>query len=195
MFTLSHRTLSEEESRRIVFIGDSLTEGYGIKREEAYPALVQRALDKEHKGKNWVVVNSGISGSTSASAVSRVKWHLQQKPALVVLALGANDGLRGLLIDSLDKNLTAAIELCQKNNVKVILIGIRVPPNYGEKYSQDFEAVFPRLAKKFKVPLIPFLLDKVAGQKDLNQPDGIHPTPKGHIIMAETVYQELKKHL
>lgn len=182
-----------EGEKKIVIIGDSITEGYGVSHEQAYPALVQKKI--EASGKPWVVVNSGISGSTSASAPGRVTWHLKQKPDLIVLALGANDGLRGLPTKSMEDNLGKAIAACKKAGVKVLVAGMLMPPNYGVEYSRQFAAVFPHLAKKYEVGLIPFLLDKVGGNQSLNQTDGIHPNEKGHQIVAETVYQAIVKAL
>jgi len=180
-------------AKKLVIIGDSLTEGFGVSRDLAYPSLLQKKIAKV--GKNWRVINSGISGSTSASAASRVTWHLKQKPDLIILALGANDGLRGSKTRAMEENLNQGIELAKKAGVKIILAGIKVPPNYGAAYSSSFEAVFPRVAEKNGVPLIPFLLDKVGGDKNMNLPDGIHPNEKGHAVIAETVFQAIKKHL
>lgn len=179
--------------KKIIVIGDSITEGYGVSREQAYPSLVQKLADKN--GQSWNVINAGISGSTSASAPSRVNWHLKQKPDLIVLALGGNDGLRGAPVQSIADNLSAALQLCQKASVKVILAGIQIPPNYGAEYSKNFAAVFPRVAHKFKVPLIPFLLQNVGGKRDLNLADGIHPNEKGHAEIADTVYRAILKNL
>jgi acyl-CoA thioesterase-1 len=185
--------LAAGPSKRLVILGDSLTEGYGVTREEAYPALLQKKITAA--GKNWQVVNSGVTGSTSASGVSRLNWILKQKPDLLLLELGGNDGLRGLAPEALETNLADVIALAQKNSLKVILMGVKLPPNYGQDYNKKFEAVFPRLAKHFHIELIPFFLERVAGQRDLNQPDGIHPTAKGHAIAADDVYQAIQKYL
>ncbi len=174
------------EAKRMVIIGDSLTEGFGVKREASFPSVLQQKLDQS--GKKWRVINSGISGSTSASASSRVSWHLKQKPDLIVLALGANDGLRGSDVKAMEENLNRGVELAKKAGVKVVLAGIRVPPNYGAAYATKFDAVFAKVAQKNEVPLIPFLLDRVAGEKSLNLEDGIHPNEKGHALIAETVF-------
>lgn len=183
----------DAHAKKLVVIGDSITEGFGVKRELAYPSVLQQKIEKAHK--NWRVINSGISGSTSASALSRVTWHLKQKPDLIVLALGANDGLRGSDVKAMEENLNKAVEAAKKAGVKVILAGIKVPPNYGAAYASAFEAVFPRVAQKNDVPLIPFLLEKVGGDQSLNLEDGIHPNEKGHAIIAETVYQAIRKFL
>jgi acyl-CoA thioesterase-1 len=180
-------------STKIVIVGDSLTEGYGVSHEAAYPALVQEKARKA--GRNWQITNAGISGSTSASATSRVKWQLKQKPDAIVLALGANDGLRGVPVAITKNNLESAITAINEAHVKCLLVGMKMPPNYGAKYTRDFERIFTELAKKHKIPLLPFLLVNVAGRPDLNQPDGIHPTEKGHAILAETVYKFLAENL
>lgn len=181
------------EYKKLVIIGDSLTEGYGVSREMAFPSLLQKKIDAANK--KWQVVNSGISGSTSASAVNRVKWHLKQKPSLILLALGANDGLRGLPVKELEKNLSEAVDLAQKNSIKIILAGMRMPPNYGEPYASNYAAAFRNVAQKKNIKLIPFLLEKVAGVKTMNLEDGIHPNAKGHEIIANTVFEGLRKEL
>jgi acyl-CoA thioesterase I len=175
---------------RILFLGDSLTEGYGIAVEDAYPALVEHALKKD--GFSVTVVNAGVSGSTTSSGPSRLRWHLKAKPDIVVVALGANDGLRGLPVTEIRKNLITTIELAKDQKLKILLAGMKMPPNYGAQYSKNFEAIFPELAKKYAIPLVPFLLDQIAGEPDLNLADGIHPNEKGHQLMAKTMTQALK---
>lgn len=182
---------ADAAAKKLVIIGDSVTEGYGVRREFAYPNLLQQKIDKAKK--NWRVINSGISGSTSASASSRVTWHLKQKPDLMILALGANDGLRGTDVKAMETNLNAGLEIAKKAGVKIVLAGIRVPPNYGAAYSTAFDGVFKKVADKNGVLLIPFLLDKVGGDKSLNLEDGIHPNEKGHAIIAETVFKSIEK--
>jgi acyl-CoA thioesterase-1 len=177
-------------AKKMILLGDSLTEGYGVAKEAAFPALLEKKI--KAAGLGWTVINAGISGSTSASGPSRIKWQLKSKPDLVVLALGANDGLRGLDVKSMEKNLSETIELTQKENVRVILAGMQMPPNYGEKYTKDFAAVFPRVAKKYKIKEIPFLLEGVAADPKLNLPDGIHPNEKGHEVLAEAMFKALK---
>lgn len=185
-------TTGSEPEKKLVLIGDSLTEGFGVSRERAYPAILQKKI--EAAGKNWKVMNSGVSGSTSASAPSRVEWILRQRPDLILLALGGNDGLRGTNVKSMEEGLAKAIEKCQQAKVTVILAGMKLPPNLGRQYNREFEGVFPRLAKKYGIPLIPFLLENVGGYPKLNLPDGIHPNEKGHEIIAETVFKALEKH-
>lgn len=185
---------------RLLILGDSITEGYGVAKENSYPTLLEAkiknwksSLNQAAKGfSTWQVINSGVSGSTTASAASRLKWVMKDKPDIIVLALGANDGLRGLPIGETKKNLSQAIELIQKENVKVVIAGMQMPPNYGKSFTQEFRDIFPQLSKKYKIKLIPFLLDQVAGVSDLNQADGIHPNEKGHQIIAETVFRVIK---
>jgi acyl-CoA thioesterase-1 len=179
--------------KKIVLVGDSLTEGYGVTREQAYPALVQKMADQD--GKSWKIINAGISGSTSSSAASRVKWALKDKPDLLVLALGANDGLRGVPVKTMEENLNKALSLCKQAKVKALLVGMRLPPNYGADYVKSFAAVFPRVAKKQGVAFMPFLLERVAGRPELNQMDQIHPNEKGHALIAEQMYSVIQKAL
>lgn len=181
-FALAQKTL--------VIIGDSVTEGYGIGKESAYPYL----LEKELPG--WKVTNSGISGSTSASAPGRVKWALKSKPDAILLVLGGNDGLRGLKVQEMKKNLSEAIQLAKSGkNVKVLLAGYQAPPNYGSAYTKSFSAVFPELAKEHSVPLFPFILEGVAGNPGLNIADGIHPNEKGQKLILKNLLPFLKKEL
>ncbi len=191
MLTLAPLALAEP--KRLVILGDSLTEGYGVSKDKAYPHLLQAKIKK--LGKNYMVINAGISGSTSASAGSRMTWQLKNKPNLIVLALGANDGLRGLPIAAMEGNLTKAIDLAKKAGVKIVLAGMQLPPNYGEVYVQDFAAAFGRVAEKTGVPLIPFILVGVGGITELNLTDGIHPNEKGHVIVADTVFNFIQKYL
>ncbi len=181
------------ETPRLVVIGDSLTEGYGVAKEKAWPALLEKKITAAKK--NYTVVNSGVSGATSASGPSRITWQLKNKPALIILALGANDGLRGSPVRAMEDNLNKTVDLAKKANVKIILAGMMLPPNYGVGYVKDFAAAFKRVADKNKIPMIPFLLEKVGGVADLNLTDGIHPNEKGHAIIADTVFKSIEKHL
>lgn len=171
----------------ILFFGDSLTAGYGLSPEDAFPTLTGEQLIKN--GKNVKIVNAGLSGETSAGGLSRIDWVLRQPIDVFVLELGANDGLRGLPVDQTKKNLQAIIDKVKVKNpaVKVVVVGMMVPPNMGGTYSTQFNAVFPEIAKKNKATLMPFLLDGVAGNEKLNQADGIHPNPEGHKIVASNV--------
>ncbi|MGZ3722532.1 MAG: arylesterase [Bdellovibrionales bacterium] len=191
VFAFSISALAAEKPKRLVIIGDSITEGYGVTHDEAYPSLLQKKI--LHEGKSWEVVNAGVSGSTSASAASRISWQIKQKPDLILLELGANDGLRGLPVKAMEANLTAAIQIAKKNSIPIVLLGMQMPPNYGKVYAKDFAAVFPRLGKRLAIPVIPFFLDKVAGDKLLNQADGIHPNAKGHEIVADNVFKAIQK--
>jgi acyl-CoA thioesterase-1 len=178
---------------KVVFIGDSLTEGYSLAKTSAYPYLIEQKLLAI--APNSKVINAGVSGATSQSAVSQVKWYVKTKPDLIVIALGANDGLRGLPIKQLKSNLSEAIKLAQKETIKVVIAGMKLPSNYGQKYRENFEKVYPELAQEFNLILIPFLLDKIALVPELNLSDRIHPNEKGHQIIAETVWPYVKKAL
>ena len=182
---------SETNSKTILILGDSLTEGYGVEKESAFPAQLQKIINKSGK-ENIKVTAAGTSGSTSASALKRLKWHLRKKPDFLILALGGNDGLRGLKPESTKENLSDAIKLAKSKNVKVFLAGMKIPLNYGEDYRSRFEKTFTDLAKVEGVSLIPFLLEGVGGNKDLNLADGIHPNEKGHKIIAQTIYKNIK---
>ncbi len=191
MIALSIILLSSTSySKTLVIIGDSLTEGYGVAKESAFPALLEKKIQTVNP--EWKVVNSGVSGSTSASAVSRVKWILKTKPDMVMLALGANDGLRGVRVEATKKNLDEALKLLKDNNIPIILGGMYVPPNYGKKYGDDFKKMFLDLSKKYDTKFVPFILNKVAGKKNLNLPDGVHPNEEGYKIMAEEIFKQIK---
>ena len=174
----------------VVCLGDSLTEGYQVEPGSAYPAVVEERLE----ARDWPtieVVNAGISGSTTASAVSRLRWQLRRKPQVLVLALGANDGLRGIDPETTKRNLSEAIDLAKGEGIKVLLAGMKLPPNYGRHHTAAFERVFVELAAEKGVALIPFLLEDVATVPDLNLPDGIHPNARGYSIVADTVIEYL----
>jgi acyl-CoA thioesterase-1 len=151
-------------------------------------------LEKEllSKGHAVKVVNAGVSGSTSASAPSRLKWYIRSQPDIIIIALGGNDGLRGLSVTHMKKNLSKAIELAQSEKIQILLSGMQIPLNYGTEYTDSFRKVFHELAELYKLPMIPFLLKDVGGSSSLNQPDGIHPNPEGHIIIAGTVLKYLE---
>ena len=196
IFSLIYSTAHSKEKtklHKIIMLGDSLTAGYGVMESQAYPSLVEQQLTKD--GFSIKIINASISGSTTASGLSRLKWQLKSQPTHLFLALGANDGLRGIKIEEITKNLEKTILEAKKNGIKVILTGMKIPPNYGQKHSKEFESVFLKLSKKHNVPLLPFLLEGVGGEKQLNQADGIHPNSEGHKIMAKNVIQFLKKHL
>jgi acyl-CoA thioesterase-1 len=176
---------------KVVVLGDSLSAGLGLLEVQAYPALLQEKLNTD--GYKWEVVNLGISGDTTAAGLQRIDWALGQGDVrILVLELGANDGLRGLPVSEMKKNLAAIIERAQEKRVSVLLAGMEAPPNFGPEYTVSFRQVFRDLAKQYKVTFLPFLLDKVAGEAALNQADGIHPNVEGSRIIADTVWNVLK---
>lgn len=177
--------------KTILFFGDSLTAGYGLSTEEAFPALVEKRINE--KEKRCKVINAGLSGETSAGGLARIDWILRQPIDIFILELGANDGLRGLPLDQTEKNLQAIIDKVKVKypKAKIVLAGMMVPPNMGKDYTTKFQTIYPTLAKKNNSTLIPFLLKGVGGDEKLNLPDGIHPNPEGHKIVASTVYNTL----
>jgi acyl-CoA thioesterase-1 len=179
--------------KTILFVGTSLTAGYGIDPQQAYPALIQRRLDS--LGYNYEAVNAGVSGETSTGALNRMPWLLKQPFDVFVLETGANDGLRGLPIDSLRSNIQQILDDVKRTHPqsKILLVGMEALPNMGGQYVRGFRSVYGDLAKKNGVALVPFLLQGVAGIDTLNQPDLVHPNPKGAAILAETVWQGLEK--
>lgn len=178
------------QAKKLVIIGDSLTEGYGVAKDKAYPALLEEKL--KAAGKDWKIVNSGVSGSTTASGPSRVKWIIKSKPDMVMIALGANDGLRGVKVETSKKNLDESMALLKEAKVPMIVGGMLMPPNFGKQYSVDFKKMYEDLSKKYNATLIPFILDKVAGDTKLNLSDGIHPNEEGHKVMADLIYKQLE---
>ena len=182
------------ETGPILVLGDSLTEGYGNRKEESYPFLLEKMIqaDPHFAPKNYTVLNGGVNGSTSASALSRLKWYLKVKPSILILVMGANDGLRGLKVEETKKNLSRVIVQAEKNKMKVLLGGMKMPPNYGLAYTHEFETMFSSLAHTYHLRQIPFLLEGVAGKSELNIEDGIHPNAKGHVIIAKTVFRYLE---
>ena len=174
---------------RIVVLGDSLTAGLGLPRDQAYPAVLQRRVDAA--GVSYEVVNAGVSGDTSADGLQRFDWAVQGDVRVLILALGANDGLRGLPPPQLRRNLAQMVERAQARGTSVILAGMEAPPNFGRDYFVEFHDVYPQLAKQYGVALVPFLLEGVAGLASLNQSDGIHPTAAGARIVADNVWRTL----
>jgi acyl-CoA thioesterase-1 len=173
----------------IVCLGDSITAGYGLPEDRSYPALLQARLKAQ--GLPHRVVNAGVSGDTSAGGLARMDWILKQRVDVLLVALGGNDGLRGLAPEQMERNLAAIVEKGQAAGAKVVLAGMRMPTNYGEDYRRRFEAVYPALARRYGVPLLPFLLDGVGMNPRFNQPDGIHPTAEGAKIVESNVWQVL----
>jgi acyl-CoA thioesterase I len=184
-------SVNTESVKNILFFGNSLTAGYGVDLSEAYPSLIQKKIDS--LGLKFKVVNAGLSGETTAGGVTRVGWVLKQKPAIFVLELGANDGLRGIQVPETKKNLQQIIDTVKKISLdtKIILAGMQIPPSMGAKYTSEFKKVFEDLAVHNHIGFIPFLLEGVAGHPELNQPDGIHPTAEGYKIVAQNVWKEL----
>jgi acyl-CoA thioesterase-1 len=178
-----------QKAPRIVFLGDSLTAGLGLPAAQGYPSLIGKKLKEQ--GMDFEIVNAGVSGDTSAGGVRRLDWSLEGDVKLLVVALGANDGLRGLPASELKKNLAAILERARAKNIPVLLAGMEAPPNFGQDYTRDFRNVYTELAKEYQVRFIPFLLQGVAGDASLNQADGIHPNARGAEIVAGLVWQEL----
>src|SRR6185503_5911457 len=171
---------------RLVVVGDSLTAGLGIPQADAYPAVLQRKL--KEKGFDWEVINAGVSGDTSADGRQRVGWAIEGDVRLLILALGANDGLRGLPVDQMKQNLQVTIDRARQRGIPVLLVGMEAPPNYGERYTNEFRQVFSDLARQNKLDFVPFLLEGVAGVPRLNQSDGLHPTSAGAARIAEHLW-------
>lgn len=192
LFLSTSLLFAQRSPERILFFGDSITAGYGIDEDEAFPALIQQKIDSL----NWSfeAVNAGLSGETSAGGLRRVDWMLRQPVSVFVLELGGNDGLRGIDLDATKKNLQEIIEKVEAKypEAKIVVTGMQVPPNLGPEYTKKFKSIYPELAKKNDATLIPFLLKDVGGNDNLNQADGIHPTAKGHQVIAETVWDTLK---
>jgi acyl-CoA thioesterase-1 len=186
--------LQGADARTIVFFGDSLTAGYGLDNPaaESFPALVEGKIASA--GLPWRVVNAGVSGETSAGGERRIDWVLQQPVDILVLELGANDGLRGIAPEVTRTNLTSIIDRVRdrRPSVRVVLAGMQMPPSLGEDYTRAYAAIFPEVARAEHVVLIPFLLEGVGGRPELNQADGMHPTAAGDAIVAETVWRTLR---
>ncbi|MHC8949422.1 arylesterase [Sphingobacterium hungaricum] len=186
-------TSKESAIKNILFFGNSLTAGYGLEtQEEAFPALIQQKIDSLKLP--YQCINAGLSGETSAGGNERIDWLLKQPIDVFFLELGANDGLRGLSVNSTYENLKGIIDkvLAAYPDCKLVLAGMKVPPNMGNQYFKDFETIYPRLAKEYNMALVPFLLENVAGLANLNQEDGVHPTTEGQIILADNVWPVLQ---
>lgn len=182
---------SSDSKKKILFFGDSLTAGYGLEMGEAFPTLIQQKIDS--LGLEYRVINAGLSGETTASGKNRLDWVLEDGISIVIIELGANDGLRGVPLNETESNLQAMVDMVQEKlpDAEIILAGMKIPPNMGLEYTSRFEHIFPELAEKENVYLIPFLLENVAGIPDLNQSDGIHPTVEGQKIVADNVWEVL----
>jgi acyl-CoA thioesterase-1 len=175
-----------------VFLGTSLTAGFGVEPEQAYPALIEKRLVQE--GYAYQVTNAGVSGETSAGALRRIDWVLRQPVSILVVETGANDGLRGQDPDATRANIQGILDRARQKSPspRILLLGMQAPPNLGPLYTSRFRALYPSLAQANHVPLVPFLLEGVAGHPSLNQADGIHPNPEGHRLLAETVWGGLE---
>ena len=184
------KNTKKKPAKTILFLGNSLTAGYGLQKSQAFPALVQKKIDS--LGWSFEVVNAGLSGETSSGGLRRINWLLKRKVDVLVLELGANDALRGISLDLTKKNLQAIIDSTKNKypNVKIVVAGMLAPPNLGEEYTDKFRSIFTVLAKD--ALLVPFLLEGVGGVPELNLSDGIHPTAEGHKIVAENVWKVLK---
>jgi len=178
--------------KTVLVLGDSLAAGYGVDPAQAYPALLQEKINAA--GLPFTIVDAGVSGDTTADGLGRVDWLLQRKMDVLMVELGANDGLRGIPTPTIQSNLQAIIDHARKKypEIKIIIAGMKVPANLGPDYVNAFANVFPEIAGKNRAALVPFLLEGVGGQAGLNQADGIHPTPEGHKIVAENVWKVLK---
>jgi len=181
---------SDDERPKIVCLGDSLTAGLGLVETQSYPHLLQKKVDEV--GFDYEVVNAGVSGDTSAGGLRRLEWALQENVRVLIVALGANDGLRGLSVVDMKENLGRIIETAQSRHIAVILTGMEAPPNYGVEYAAAFRQAYRDVALRSKVLFVPFLLDKVAGIASLNQGDGIHPNAEGAAIVSDNVWRVLK---
>lgn len=186
--TASHAAAAR--TLRLVALGDSLTAGYGIGQDQAYPADLQRRLDAA--GYRYEIVNAGVSGDTSAGGLNRLDWSLDGDVRILIVALGANDGLRGLPPAGMRRNLATIIERAQQRRIRVLLTGMEALTNLGPQYRRAFHDVFPDLARQYDTAFMPFLLDGVAGRPELNQPDGVHPTPAGARVIADHLWPVLE---
>ena len=185
-------TVTIAENKTIVFFGNSITAGYGLELADAFPARIQEKLDSMNMP--YKVVNAGVSGETSAGGRGRIDWILKQDVDIFVLELGGNDGLRGIPITETKKNLQTIIDRVKGKNpqVKIIIAGMQIPPNMGKKYTTEFRNMYPDLARKNNISLVPFILEGVGGNAQLNLEDGIHPTAEGHRILANNVWNVLQ---
>ncbi len=181
-----------QEEKLILFLGDSLSAGFGLDVAQAFPSLIAEKIQQENLP--FKVVNAGLSGETTAGGLRRIDWLLKQSVDVLIIELGGNDGLRGIAPSETKKNLQGIIDKVRAKNprTEIILAGMQAPPNMGKDYTDEFRAIFPALAEKNSIALIPFLLEGVAGNPKLNLPDGIHPTAEGHQIIAQTVWKTLR---
>ena len=189
----AEKEAAAEASKKVMLIfGDSITAGYGLEQEQAFPALLQTKIDSVQAP--WKVINGGLSGETTAAGLRRLEWTLQQPVDLLLIELGGNDALRGVSVSEMRTNLDKMIQMTKSKypDAMIVLAGMKVPPNLGPQYGKEFEAVYAQLAKKHGITLIPFILEGVGGNEDLNQADQIHPTAEGHRIIAKTVWEVIE---
>lgn len=182
----NEETVQKTSPKRIVALGDSLTAGLGVDPRDSYPALVEKRL--KQNGYDFQVVNAGVSGETSSGTLSRLDWILGQEPKIVILVIGANDGLRGIDTAHVESNIDAILHRLKAHGVVTVLAGMKMVRNLGEDYTRRFDAIYPRLAKKHEVIFMPFFLKDVAGVASLNSDDGIHPNARGYKVIADTIY-------
>ena len=184
--------IANKRIKSLIFFGNSLTAGYGLEPTQAFPALIQKKIDSLDLP--YKVINAGVSGETTSGGNGRIDWILRQPVDVFVLELGANDGLRGIPISETKSNLQSIIDKVKalNPNAKLILAGMQIPPNMGQQYTSEFRNIYPDLAKKNNLTLIPFLLEGVGGEAQFNQEDGIHPTEEGQQIVAENVWRQIK---
>lgn len=190
VFLFTPAPLAGDSSPVILAFGNSLTAGFGVADDQTYPARLQNILVQN--GYPHKVVNGGVSGDTTAGGVRRIKWLMQNVPEIVILELGANDGLRGLSLGEMESNLEKIISICEEDGAKVLLTGMKAPPNYGKEYTVEFEKVFIRLAEKYNLPFVPFFLEGVAGVREHTQSDGIHPLSSGYSIVVQNIWKYLE---
>ena len=189
--------IAQAAEKKILVYGDSLSAAYGIAQADGWVALLKQRLDRKSASKiNLKVVNASISGETTSGGLTRISETLKQhRPTIVIIELGANDGLQGLPVKQMQVNLRGIIEACLKAKSRVLLVGINIPPNYGPLYQASFKAIYPQLAKEFNLNFVPFLLEGIAGKPELNQEDGIHPIAKAQSRLLENVWLKLSKML
>lgn len=192
LFLLISIATQAQDKKTILIFGDSITAGYGVDPSQAFPALIQNRIDS--LGMSHEVINGGLSGETSAGGLRRINWVLQREVDIMILELGGNDGLRGIDLSSTKDNLQQIVDKAKAKypHMVIIIAGMQVPPNLGVEYTKEFRELFPSLAEKNNLPLIPFILEKVGGIRELNQPDQIHPNVEGHKLVAETVWETLE---
>ena len=186
-------SVSVAKKKTIVFFGNSLTAGYGLSPSQAFPAIIQKKIDS--LGLPYQVINAGVSGETSSGGKTRIDWILRQPVDIFILELGANDGLRGIPLSETKKSLQSIIDKVKAKNpaTKLVFAGMQIPPNMGQTYSTEFRNIYTELASKNAMTLIPFILEGVGGETNLNQEDGIHPTAEGHRIVAANLWRQLEK--